>query len=135
MAVNAIDNSNLKHPNDPAMAAFDPGVSYTYDAATAEVDAWDSTRGFPSGVSLLRTHVRVHDKFGGQVNGEIENPDGSESPGTRAVTIDVSSLNRSKPLDITVTVIGDDGKTVADGGAYDIGAAGQVGNWDKQYNA
>lgn len=131
----AIDNTNmLDYRDDMGTSGFTPGVTYTYDAAAKEIDAVDASS-FPDGVSLLRTHVRVHDKFGGQVNGEIENPDGSESAADRNTTIDVSSLNLSKPLDITATVVADDGKLVADGGAYNIGAAGELGSWDKQRNA
>lgn len=134
MSANAIDNSNLLDYRGDQPSEFVPGVNYTYDATAAEVDVVDASV-FPSGVSLLRTHVRVHDKFGGHVNGEIENPDGSESAPDRTATINVSSLNRSKPLDITATVVGDDGQLVADGGAYNIGAAGSLGSWDKQKNA
>jgi hypothetical protein len=135
MPVNAIDNSNLlDYRGTEGTEDFTPGVEYVYDAAAAEIDVTDASY-FPSGVSLLRTHIKVHDKFGGQVNGAIENPDGSDSPGMRTATIDVSGLDRSKPLDITATVVADDGRLVADGGAYDIQAAGVLGSWDKQKNA
>lgn len=135
MAVNAIDNSNLKdYKGTEGTADFTPGVSYVYDATNAEVDVTDGST-FPSGVSLLRAHIYIHDKFGGQVNGTIENPDGSDSAADRTSTIDVSELNRSKPLDIKATVVGDDGMLIADGIATDIGAAGEVGSWDKQKNA
>jgi hypothetical protein len=135
MAANAINNDNLlDYRDDQGTSGFSPGLNYVYDAANAEVDVTDASV-FPSGVSLLRIHVRVHDKFGGQVNGEVENPDGSDSAGDHTATIDVSSLDRSKPLDITATVVADDGMLVADGGAYNIGASGSLGSWDKQKNA
>ena len=131
----AIDNTNLLDYRGDQPSGFTPGVTYVYDSAAAEVDVTDAST-FESGHSLLRIHVRVHDKFGGQVNGEIENPDGSDSAGDHTATIDVSSLNRSKPLDITATVVGVDpsglAQVAADGGAYDIGAAGSLGSWDKQ---
>jgi hypothetical protein len=133
---NAIDNSNLLDYRGDQPADFIPGVNYVYDAAAAQIDVTDASV-FPSGQSLRTIHVYVHDKFGGQVNAEIENPDGSDSAGDHTETIDVSSLNRSKPLDITATVVGVDpsglNNVVADGGAYDIGAAGSLGSWDKQY--
>lgn len=132
----AIDNSNmLDYLGNQGTSEFTPGVDYEYDAAAKEIDFTDATTSLPSGVSLLRTHVRVHDKFGGQVNGEIENPDGSDSPGQRTTTVDVSSLDASRGLDITATVVADDGKLVADGSAYNIGASGSLGSWDKQKNA
>lgn len=138
MSANAIDNSNLLDYRGDQPSDFVPGVDYVYDAANAEIDVTDAST-FPSGHSLLRIHVRVHDKFGGQVNDEIENPDGSDSAGDHTTTIDVSSLNRSKPLDITATVVGVDpsglAQVVADGSAYNIGAAGSLGSWDKQRQA
>lgn len=130
-----IDNSNLlDYRDDQGTSGFTPGVSYVYDSANEEVDVTDASV-FPSGVSLLRIHVRVHDKFGNQANGEIENPDGSDSAGDHTDTIDVSGLDASKGLDITATVVADDGMLVADGGAYNIGASGSLGSWDKQKNA
>ncbi len=56
--------------------------------------------------------------------------------GTSATTevIDVSSLNRSKPLAITATILTTN-MIAADGGAYGIGASGDIDNWDVQKNA
>jgi hypothetical protein len=130
----AIDNSNmLDYLGNQGTSEFSPGVNYVYDSVAKEIDFTDATT-LPSGVSLLRTHVRASDKFGNQVAGAIENPDGSESANDRTTTLDVSSLDASKGLDITATVVADDGKLVADGGAYDIGASGSLGSWDKQKN-
>jgi hypothetical protein len=135
MAANAINNDNLKdYRDDQGTSGFTPGLNYVYDAANSEVDVTDASV-FPSGVSLLRIHVRVHDKFGGQVNGEVENPDGSDSAGDHTATISTATLDASKGLDITATVVADDGMLVADGGAYNIGASGSLGSWDKQKNA
>lgn len=134
MAVNAISKDNLDNYRDVGTGDFNPGVEYAYDAVNAEIDVTDAST-FPSGVSLLRINVRVFDKFGGEVRGSIENPDGSDSPAQRFETIDVSTLDRSKPLDITATVIGDGQGLVADGGAYNIGEAGKLGSWDKQSNS
>lgn len=135
MPANAIDNSNLQdYRNDQGTSDFSPGVSFVYDSANQEVDVTDAST-FPSGVSLLRTHVKVHDKFGGTAAGTIENPDGSDSAAQRTDTIDVSGLDASKGLDITATVVADDGHLIADGGAYNIGASGSLGSWDKQKNA
>lgn len=131
----AIDNTNLKNlGRDSSTEGFTPGVRYAYDATAKEIDVFDESV-FPSGISLLRTQIKVHDKFGNTVNDTIENPNGSESGNDRTTTIDVSSLDASKPLDITATVVGDDGQFVADGGAYNIQAAGHLGSWDAQKNA
>jgi len=131
----AIDNSNLlDYRGDQGTADFEPAVAYTYDAQNAEVDIVDSSN-FPGSVSLKKGKVQVFDKSGGEVRGEYGPATGSDSGSQTETTIDVSSLDRSKPLDIKVTVIADDDMLVADGGAYDIGAAGDIGSWDKQKNA
>lgn len=48
--------------------------------------------------------------------------------------IDVSSLNLSKPLHLSVTILTENG-IVADGGAYGLMASGDVANWDVQKSA
>lgn len=131
----AIDNTNLTNLNrDSDTTGFTPGVSFVYDATAKEIDFTDAST-FPDGVSLKKTHVRVFDKSGNEVRGVINNPDGSESPGQRTTTVDVSTLDASRQLDITATVIADDDKLIADGSAINIGASGTVGRWDKQKNA
>lgn len=133
--MSAIDNTNmLDYRGDQGTSEFTPGVDYVYDSTAKEVDFTDATTSLPSGVSLLRTHVRVHDKFGNTAIGSIENPDGSDSPGMRTATVSVAALDASRGLDITATVVADDGRLVADGGAYNIGASGSLGAWDKQKN-
>lgn len=135
MAANAVSNDNLKnYRDDQGTTGFTPGVNYTYDASAKEVDVSDGSV-FPSGVSLLKTLVRVCDKFGGEVRGTITNPNGSESGDDRTATIDVSSLDASKGLDMMATVIGDDGHLIADGGAYGLQTAGSLSSWDAQKNA
>lgn len=133
--MNPIDNSNLvNHRGSSGTENFSPGVNYDYDAAAKEIDFTDGST-FPDGVSLLRTHLRVHDRFGNQVNGTIENPDGSESGNMRTATISTATLDASRGLDITATVVGDDGQLIADGSAYNVGhGVGSLGAWDKQKN-
>lgn len=131
---NAIDNSNLKdYRGDQGTAGFVPAVSYAYDANAAEVDVTDASA-FPTNVALKKVKVSVYDKFGGEVRGFIYPVSGSDSGHDGTTTIGVSSLDRSKPLDIKATVIADDDMLVADGGAYNIGAAGDIGSWDIQKN-
>ena len=131
----AVSNENLKNYRDDAgTTGFVPAVTYEYDAAAAEID-FEENSAFPAGVALKKTILRVHDKAGNEVRGFILPAAGSDSGHDGETTIDVSSLDRSKPLDITATVIADDDKLVADGGAYNIGAAGNIGGWDTQKNA
>jgi hypothetical protein len=127
MAAQAIDNTNMKNWNGVLPAGFTPVLTYAYDADAATVIVTDgSTLG--AGDTLKAIHVRVHDKFGGEVRDNIGALAGNTG------TIDVSGLNRSKGLDITATIT--TAKMVAaDGGAYGIGAAGSVANWDIQQNA
>lgn len=132
---NAISNDNLKnYRDDQGTSGFSPVVEFVFDAEAKEIDFTDRSV-FPSAFSHSKTIVRVHDKFGGEVRGTIASGSGSGSGVQGEETLDVSDLDLSKPLDITCTVIADDGKTVADGGAYNIGAAGNIGSWDIQKNA
>ena len=129
--MSAIDNSGLTNYRDrTSTAQFNPELTYVYNAGAATVTVTAGTSGT---TELEKVHVRVHDKFGGEVRGQITTP--LDSGETDNVVIDVSSLDRSKPLDITATAFADDSKTVADMGAYNIGAAGTIGNADKQNNA
>lgn len=130
----AIDNSNLLHYRTSDTVDFEPAVAYAYDANAAEVDITD-TSSFPSGVALKKTKIQIFDKFGGEVRGFIYPSAGSDSGHDGETTISVSTLDRSKPLDIKATVIADDDMLVADGGAYNIGTAGNLSNWDIQKNA
>jgi hypothetical protein len=135
MAANAIDNTNLlNYRDDQGTTGFNPVINYVYDGQAKEIDVTDDSV-FPAGVALKVAHIKVHDKFGGQVNGFIYPAAGGDSGHDEDTTIDVSSLNLSKPLDITATIIADDDMLVADGGAYNIGASGSLGSWDKQKNA
>lgn len=131
----AIDNTNLtNYLESNGTEDFVPAVNYTYSASAKEVDVQDVSS-FPSGVTLGVAHIRVNDKFGNTANGYILAPGDSDSAHASDTTVDVSALDTSKPLDITVTVIGSDSRYAADGGAYNIGTAGSIGSWDKQKNA
>lgn len=130
---NAISNDNLKNYRDGQdTTGFLPKLEYEYDAVAKEVDVVSKTE-FPAGKYLKKVILHVHDKFGGTVHGEI-----TEQPGSGVaddVTIDVETLNLSKPLDITATVILTGDHLVADGGAYDIGVAGELSNWNINWRA
>ncbi len=121
MAAQAIDNAGLINHRGCLPPGFTPAVSYTYDAAGAVVVITDGST-IPGGDTLSKVHVRVHDKFGGEVRDAIV-----ATGGGGAKTLNVAGLNRSKPLDITVTVLTTK-HIAADGGAYNIGAAGNVAN-------
>lgn len=130
--VNAIDNSDmLDYRGDQGTAGFAPVVSYVFNAGSEIVSITNATT-WPSGKSLGKVKVSVHDKFGNQQNGVIDPDEGSGTDNT--IVIDVSDLDLSKPLDITATVLDSTGRLVADGGAYNINAAGNLSSWDKQYN-
>jgi hypothetical protein len=136
MAANAIDNSNMKdYRGTEGTSEFIPKVTYAFDAVAKEVDVTDEST-FPADVAIKKVQIKVHDKQGGTAHGFILPAEGSDSGHDGTTTIDVSGLDLSKPLDITATVIGDsDSGLIADGGAYNIGAAGELGSWDKQKNA
>lgn len=133
MAVSAVDNSGMKNYRDVGITGFVPSLTYEYDAAAKEVSFVDATT-YKDDAPLKLIHFRVHDRFGAEVRTSVTAPEdsGDDAEGT----VSVASLNTSKPLDITATIICDDGdKTVADLGAYDIGAAGTVNSADAQKNA
>jgi hypothetical protein len=134
--MNAIDNSNLlDYRGTEGTSEFIPALAYDYDATAAEIDFTDTTT-FPSGVALKKTKIQVFDKFGGEVRGALGPATGSDSGNQTATTIDVSDLDRSKPLDIKATIIADDDMLVADGIATNISdGTGNLGSWDKQKNA
>lgn len=131
--MSAIDNANLKNYRSNERDGFVPKVTFEYDAVEKEID-FDDASTIPAGKTLKKIIIKVHDKKGGEARGYILPVAGGDSGHDGDTTIDVSELDVSKPLDITATVILSDG-LVADGGAYDIGAVGELGSWDIQKNA
>ncbi len=133
MAANAIDNSDmLNYRDDQGTDGFTPKVDYAYDSAAKTVTLTDDST-YPDGSFMKRVQVAVHDKFGGEVRDSIEEIPGSGNDDE--VTIDVSTLDASRGLDVTATVLVDDDKLAANGSAINIGAAGSLGAWDKHKNA
>lgn len=128
MSVNAIDNSGLINYcyNGCDVAGFKPKATYTYDPSAKKVTVTDASI-FPSGSAFKIAHVIVHDNFGNDARGEIESANGN-------VAVDVSTLNSSEYLNISVTTIGEN-NLIADGSAWRIGAGGDISNWDAQKNA
>jgi hypothetical protein len=124
----AIDNTNLKNYRGTLPAGFTPSVAFTYNAGTGDVVITDGST-IPAGDTLKKIHVKLHDKFGGEVRGVITV---TGAPG--ALSLSASTLDKSKGLDLTATVLTTK-MIAADGGAYNIGAAGNIGNWDVQQNA
>lgn len=127
--MNPINNSNLLQMcRDCGAIGFTPVVGYVYDAAAKTVVLTDGST-IPAGDALSKVHVRVHDTFGGEVRDAIV-----ATGGGGAKTLDVSTLDASKGLNITVTVL-TTGRIAADGSAFNIGAAGNISRWDVQKNA
>lgn len=126
----AIDNTNLTNYRSKGLPVdlFTPVVSYVFDAEAKTVVVTDGST-IPAGDTLKIIHLKVHDHFGGTVTGEITV---TGEAGTK--TLDVSTLNLSKHLNLTATVLTTN-MLAADGGAYHLQAAGNVQNWDKQQNA
>lgn len=73
-----IDNTNLINMcRDCGAAGFLPSIAYTYDAVAKTVTFTnDST--IPSGDSLNKIKVRVHDYFGNEVRGHIDGSAGGD---------------------------------------------------------
>lgn len=125
---NTIDNSNLVNLWDRGTAGFTPRASYVYDYSAKTV-AVHNLSTIPAGDTLVKTKFKIHDMFGGTVSGEIPVADGDQ-----IVTADVTALNLSKPLALSVVVLTTKG-LVADGGAYGLMTAGDVAHWDIQTTA
>lgn len=126
-----INNENLLNMcRDCGAGAFVPDASYTFDAVAKTVTVTDSSTYNTGGSGdLKKLKVSVHDFFGGKVVGEIIAGDLDS-----AVTVNVATLNLSKPLALKVTVITED-DIIADGGAYGLMAAGDVAHWDVEKRA
>ncbi len=123
-----INNANLLQMcHDCGAVGFLPVVAYAYDAGGAEITI-TNTSTIPAGDAFEMLKVRVHDEFGNEVRGV-------QTVQATPLVLDVSTLNRSKTLAITVTLTTDD-EIAADGGAYGyLAAAGDIANWDVQKNA
>lgn len=73
MAAQAFDNTNLKQglcPGSCNIAGFTPVVTYAYDAVAKTVTVTNAST-IPAGDTLKIVHLKVHDKNGGEVRGEI----------------------------------------------------------------
>lgn len=69
MSAQAIDNTNMKRYLGKAdLIGFLPKLSYSVSGTNVTVTEQST---FGEGDDLKVTHVRLHDKFGGQVNGSI----------------------------------------------------------------
>lgn len=128
MAANAISNANLTTycAGSCQITGFTPTVTYAYDAGAATVTVTNAST-IPAGDTFLKAKVHVYDQFGGEVRGQI-------TVAATPLVVDVSTLNRSKSLAVKVTVL-TTLHIAADGGAYGLGTAGTVNNWDVQQNA
>jgi hypothetical protein len=123
----AIDNANLLNycNTNCGIAGFIAKVSYVYDATAKTIDVTDAST-YISGDGLKKVQVKVFDQFGGELRDTITT---TGTPGKK--TINVATLNSSKPFTITATVITNKDYR-ADGSAFYIQAAGDLSNWDKK---
>lgn len=124
----AIDNSPVKDTlfkRGCNCQGFAPKLSYTFTAN--EVVVKDESV-FPTGDTLKRINVLVHDKFGNTKGGTIVVAGGDTG------AIDVSGLNSTQPLNITA-VIDTNGDCKTDGSAVNIIEAGYLGNFSENYKA
>lgn len=128
MGVQAIDNSGILHYRQGSctILGFTPKVSYAFDATAKTVTVTDASV-IPAGDTFKIIHVHVHDNVGGEVDGEINAAAGN-------VAIDVSTLDLSRPLNITATLTTVN-QISADGSAYNLQAAGTLGTWLVLQNA
>lgn len=122
--MDAIDNSSLisyrkGYVIDPA---FIPSNTWVYDSSAKTVAVKDAST-FAAGDSLIKAKFRVTDKFGGEIRGTVL------LTGNHAITVDVSTLNAAKGLDLEVTVLTTLGLR-AEGSAQNIGGAGTTASYN-----
>ena len=115
----AIDNQNLSGNLclECECSYFDAKLSYEVNAQNKTVKVTDQSDFGDDGLKVV--NVRVYDKDGNKVSGQITTAGGD-------ATIDVSSLNISS-IDITATIVNSNDKT-ADLGIYNIGSVALSGN-------
>lgn len=123
-----IDNTNLLQMcRDCGAVGFVPTLAYAYDAGAATV-TMTNTSTIPAGDTYTTTKVRVTDFFGNEVRGV-------QPVKATPLVLNISTLNRSKPLMITATVLTAN-QIAADGSASGfLQAAGNIDFWDVQKNA
>lgn len=129
MSQNAFDNSNLKdklHLEGTPVASFTPAVTLAITGGDLVVT--DAST-FPAGDGLKKAHVKVLDYLGSELRDTI-----TTTGGGGAKTIDLATINISKPLVVQVTVITNNGlKADGRGEIFAVtGGAAAVANWDKQ---
>jgi hypothetical protein len=127
--MSAIDNSNLVTGlcGGCECTGFVPSVTFEYDANAGTIAVTDAST-YPAGDARKIINLRVSDKNGDKVAGNI-----SEADGDDAVTIDVSTLDLSEGYRIDATVVTIAG-CISDGHAGRIGmliTEGAIGSWDK----
>jgi hypothetical protein len=110
-------NKNLDY------TGFNPVLNYAWDGVAKTVTVTDATA-FPAGDAFQNVNVQVHDRFGGTVKGNIAAAAGNTG------AMDVSSLNPTKGLAVTATIITNKGLT-ATGTAHNMQAAGALANYLK----
>lgn len=123
-----ISNTNLLQMcKDCGAVGFVPAISYVYDAGAGTITL-TNTSTIPSGDTYLKTRYQVHDFFGAEVRG-------TQTVKATANVIDVSTLDRSKPLMIVATIL-TIGMIQAVGSASGyVQAAGNISFFDVQKNA
>jgi hypothetical protein len=123
------DNSNLKDNlcGGCECTGFTPSVTFVYDANAGTIVVTDAST-YPAGDARKIVNLRVTDKAGDKVDGNIAAADGDD-----AVTINVAGLDLSEGYRIDATVVTTAG-CISDGHAGRIGmliTSGAIGSWDK----
>lgn len=126
----AIDNSGIINYNaNFTYPGFKPAMSYVYDAVlhTVTVDTDAMLLPAVAGVAgKFSANIQVHDEYGGTAHGKI-GP--MVAVGSSGGAIDVSALDTNKGLNITATIVANIGWS-ATGSAFDIGANGNLRDWN-----
>lgn len=127
--MSAIDNSNLINNlcGGCECTGFVPSVTFSYNSGAKTITVTDAST-YAAGDDRKIVNLRVSDKNGDKVAGNISQADGDD-----AVTISVAALDLSEGYRIDATVVTTAG-CISDGHAGRIGmliTAGAIGSWDK----
>lgn len=126
----AFSNANIKDNlcGGCDCTGFAPALAYTYNEGTGAIVVTDATV-YPTGDYRKVIHVSVHDGVNTPVKGSMTSGDVDN-----AITLDASGLDDSDGLKLLATIVTNEG-CISDGHAWNIGAAGNFGKWDKDYDS
>lgn len=131
--MNAFSNENIKDKlcGGCECSGFAAALAFSYNAGASTITVTDNST-YEAGDARKIVHLKVIDKNGAEVVGNIAAADGDD-----AVTLSTATLDASGGFRINATVVTNNG-CISDGHAEAIGISvteGDFGYWDKDNNS